>query len=343
MGRTTKGPLRAAVIGVGYLGRFHAQKYRLIDNVQLVGVAEVDPVRGKQVAAELGVPWFADYRDLLPLVEAVSICVPTQFHYRITEACLEAGLHVLVEKPITVTLNEADELIALAESHHRVLQVGHLKRFHPAVAALKRSGVLRPLHYIESQRLAPFKPRALDVDVVLDLMIHDVDLILNFVGSELATVEAVGSRVITDQVDVANARLTFQNGCVANLTASRISRDSTRRIRLIQDDAFISLDFITKDIVLLHRGEHPEMAGGVRYWPLVETRLAIEDYDTLEAEIRAFCESVLGGTPPLVSGRDGRKALEVVSAIRLAMGCNDLAARDARGACADNGAEGCDS
>ncbi|MBF0447157.1 MAG: Gfo/Idh/MocA family oxidoreductase [Magnetococcales bacterium] len=309
-------PLRAAVIGTGYLGRFHAMKYAAIAGVELVAIADLSEKRIKTLSEELGVNGYTDYNDLLPLVDLVTIATPTYSHFRIAQACLKAGVHVLVEKPITVTLEEADELVALADQMGLVLQVGHLKRFHPAIVALNKGGILKNPRFIESQRLAPFKNRALDVDVVLDLMIHDVDLILNFVHSELINVEAVGSRVVTDHIDIAHARLKFQNGCIANVTASRVARDSTRRIRIFQEDSFISLDFIQSDIVVMERGEGTMELDGVQVPAIKNIQLPIEKYDTLEAEIRSFCDSVKQGVQPLVNGRDGRKALAVVTAIR---------------------------
>ncbi|MBF0453498.1 MAG: Gfo/Idh/MocA family oxidoreductase [Magnetococcales bacterium] len=308
--------MRAAVIGAGYLGRFHAMKYASIPGVELVGIADISEERVKAVSAELGVKGYTDYTDLLSSVDLVTVSTPTYSHYRITETCLNAGVHVLLEKPMTVTLEEADELIELADQKGLVLQVGHLKRFHPAIVALSNSGVLTRPRFIESQRFAPFKSRALDVDVVLDLMIHDVDLILNFVDSELIDVDAVGSRVVTEHIDIANARLKFQNGCVANVTASRVARDATRRIRIFQDDSFISLDFIDNDIVILQRGEGTMELDGIQVPAIENTTIPIKKYDTLEAEIRSFCDAVDKGTPPLVTGRDGRKALAVVAMIR---------------------------
>ncbi|OSM05169.1 putative oxidoreductase domain-containing protein [Magnetofaba australis IT-1] len=304
------------MIGVGYLGRFHAQKYQLIDGVELVGVADADPKRAEQIGQELGVAGYADYRDLLDKVDLVSIATITECHFKVAEACLNAGIHVLIEKPITVTLEEADELIDIADRNNLFIQVGHLKRFHPAVAALRNSGILRSPRYIEAERLAPFKPRALDVDVVLDLMIHDVDLILNFVGSEVAKVEAMGTPVLTNQVDIANARLTFANGCIADVRASRVSLQATRKMRLFQPDAYVALDFITKGIRVVMKGEGDMQLEGVTVPALEEKRLTIEDYDTLETEIRSFCESVRDGRQPLVTGRDGRKALAVVAQVR---------------------------
>ncbi|MEO5366886.1 MAG: Gfo/Idh/MocA family oxidoreductase [Magnetococcus sp. WYHC-3] len=309
-------PLRTAVIGVGYLGRFHAMKYRLVPDVVLVGVADLDERRAKQVADELGVPAFTDYRNLLGQVDAVSVAVPTQSHYHVAGSCLEAGIHVLLEKPITTTLDEADDLVALAERQKLVLQVGHLKRFHPAVMALRESKLLSQPRFIESHRLAPFKARALDVDVISDLMIHDVDLIMNFVGSEVVGVEAIGAPVLTDKVDMAHARLKFANGCIANVTASRVASEATRRLRIFQDDNYLCLDFLARRIQVKQRGPGVMVLDGVEVPEIQDSSLPIEDYDTLEAEIRSFCEAVRRGVPPLVSGREGRKALEMVTRIQ---------------------------
>lgn len=307
--------LRAAVIGVGYLGRVHAMKYQLIPGVELVAVVDIDPDNARRVGESLQVACYSDYTRVFDCVDLVTVATPTYSHFRVAEACLRAGLHVLVEKPITASLEEADELISIAKQCNRVLQVGHLKRFHPAVVALRQSGLLQTPRFIDSARLAPFKGRSLDLDVVLDLMIHDVDLILNFVRSEVVDVDAVGMKVVTDQVDIANARLRFQNGCVANVTASRISRDATRRMRIFQEDSFISLDFIQNDILRVRRGEGAVPAQEGEH-PVVEgTTLPIKYYDTLEAEITAFCTAVRLGQPPLVSGLEGRKALHVVTMI----------------------------
>ena len=308
--------LRAAVIGVGYLGRVHAMKYQMIPHVELVAVVDIHAEHARRVGEELQVAFYSDYTKILDRVDLVSIATPTHSHFRVAEACLQAGLHVLVEKPITATLEEADELIALAERLGQVLQVGHLKRFHPAVVALKQSGILQAPRFIDSTRLAQFKGRSLDLDVVLDLMIHDVDLILNFVQSEVVDVDAVGMKVVTDQVDIANARLRFQNGCVANVTASRIARNATRRMRIFQENSFISLDFIQSDILIVRRGNGVLPAQNDELPIVEETTIPIQDYDTLEAEIASFCTAVRLGQSPLVSGWDGRKALHVVTMIR---------------------------
>ncbi len=309
-------PLRAAVIGSGYLGRFHAQKYAAIADVELVAVVDNNPERARVVAKEVQTDHLTDFKEVLPRVDMVSVVTPTFTHFPIANACLAAGVHVLVEKPITLSLEEADGLVEMADRMDLVLQVGHLKRFHPAVMALSESGLLKKPRFIESLRYAPFKSRSLDVDVVLDLMIHDVDLILNFVGSDVSGVDAVGVPVVTDHVDIANARLRFDNGCVANVSASRVARDATRRIRIFQEKSFVSLDFIKNDIVIMRRGEGTMELDGMTVPKIEESTIPIRKHDTLEEEIRSFCSAVRGNHPPLVSGRDGRKALEVVNTIR---------------------------
>ena len=317
--------LRAAVIGVGYLGRIHAEKYQKIPQVKLVAVVDTQAEQARSVGKALGVPSYSDYTQIFDQVDMVTIATPTFSHFSVAESCLRAGLHVLVEKPITTTLEEADALIALAKQTGRVLQVGHLKRFHPAVVALTQSDLLQKPKFIDSVRLAQFKGRSLDLDVVLDLMIHDVDLILNFVRSEVVDVDAVGMTVITDQVDIANARLRFQNGCVANVTASRIARHATRRMRIFQENSFISLDFMENDILMVRRGDGVLPPQGGKPPVVEETTLPIRNHDTLEAEILSFCTAVRMGQDPLVSGKEGRKALHVVMMIRQAirrLGCD---------------------
>ena len=226
--------MRTAVVGVGYLGRFHAQKYRQLENCELVGIADPSAAARAAVAAELGVAAFADHRDLLGRVDAVSVVTPTPLHFTVAKQFLEAGAHVLVEKPMTATVAEGEALIETARLAKRILQVGHLERFNAAVQALQPMlGIPR---FIESARLAPFKHRGTDVDVVLDLMIHDIDLILSIVQSPVVSVDAIGSSVFSQEIDIANARLRFANGCVANATASRVSLKTERRLRLFQDE-----------------------------------------------------------------------------------------------------------
>jgi predicted dehydrogenase len=296
--------IRTAVIGVGYLGRFHAQKYAALSNAELVAVVDVDPAAAEAVAAECGTRALTDYRELLGKVDAVSIVVPTQLHHEVAKAFLENGAHVLVEKPITTTVAEADELIAIAEEKGLVLQVGHLERFNSAVMALE--GVLDKPLFIESHRLAAFKPRGTDVSVVLDLMIHDIDIIQNLVRSPIADIHANGVSVLTDEVDIANARLQFENGCVANVTASRVSMKAQRKMRVFQNDAYISIDFQDK-ILSVHRKGAGEMFPGI---PEITSEESIfENSDAIMAETAAFLQAIDEGTPPPVSGREGRQAL----------------------------------
>jgi predicted dehydrogenase len=301
--------MRTAVVGVGYLGRFHAQKYKSLPNSELVGIADPAPACA-QVAAELGVPGHADYRELLGRVDAVSIVTPTPLHFPVALAFLEAGAHVLVEKPMTVTIEEGTLLVAAAARARRVLQVGHLERFNAAVQAVQP--ILRVPRFIECARLAPFKHRGTDVDVVLDLMIHDIDLILSIVRSPVISVDAIGSSVFSNEIDIANARLRFANGCVANATASRVSLKTERRLRLFQDDAYVSVDLHQKVLTVIRKG-----AGigtdGMPQVAIEET--SYEQGDALKAEIEAFLEAAATGSAPAVSGEDGLLALRTAVSI----------------------------
>ncbi len=299
--------LRAAVIGVGYLGRFHAQKYAALEGVDLVGVVDANAQRAREVADEVGVAAFDDYRQILDRTDIVSIAVPTQYHHTVAKACLLAGCHILLEKPITQTVEEAEELIAIAADKGLVFQVGHLERFNPAVMALK--GVLKNPVFIESHRLAPYKPRGTDVNVVLDLMIHDIDILLSMVPSTIKTINSVGVPVLSQEVDIANARLQFENGCVANVTASRVSRDTMRKIRIFQPDAYISIDYQARKIQILRKG-----SGGIPVPGLPEIGMEERSFgqvDALLEEIRSFVDAVRNGTPPVVSGEEGKRALEL--------------------------------
>jgi predicted dehydrogenase len=302
--------IRTAVIGVGYLGRFHAQKYAGLPNSQLVGIADPSATARAAVAVELKVAAHADYRDLLGKVDAVSIVTPTPLHFEVAKAFLEAGASVLVEKPMTVTIAEGEGLIEIAARHRRILQVGHLERFNAAVLAVQPT--LTVPRFIESARLAPFKYRGTDVDVVLDLMIHDIDLILSIVRSPVVSVDAIGSSVFSKEIDIANARLRFANGCVANATASRVSLKTERKLRLFQDDAYLSLDLQQKILTVIRKGEGVGPDG----MPQVAIdEKTYEQGDALKAEIEAFLESAATGKPPAVSGEDGLKALEVALTI----------------------------
>ena len=298
--------IRVAVIGVGYLGKFHARKYAAMENIRLVGVADIDRGRAFEVAAALGTRAYTNHRELFVGVDAVSIVVPTESHYAIGLDFLEHDVDVLIEKPMTSTLEQADALIEIAESKGRILQIGHLERFNPAVAALKDI-VDHPM-FIESHRLSTFKDRSTDVSVVLDLMIHDIDIIMNVVKSKIMSIHAAGVPVISKHADIANVRLQFENGCVANVTASRISTKNQREIRLFQKDAYISVDFAGREIVLIRRSENHsnEVVPGTEI-----QQISFSETDVLEEELVSFIQAVRTRKPPLVSGRTGRKALAV--------------------------------
>jgi predicted dehydrogenase len=302
--------IRTAVIGVGYLGRFHAQKYASLPNSRLVGIADPSPAARSAVGAELGVAAYADYRELLGLVDAVSIVTPTPMHYEVAKAFLNAGANVLVEKPMTVTIAEGESLIDIANTAQRILQVGHLERFNAAVQAVQPT--LTVPRFIESARLAPFKHRGTEVDVVLDLMIHDIDLILSIVRSPVVAVDAIGSSVFSKEIDIANARLRFANGCVANATASRVSLKTERKLRLFQDDAYISVDLQQKILTVIRKGAGVG-ADGVPQVVIDEN--TYEQGDALKAEIEAFLAAIATGTAPPVTGEDGLLALRTAVSI----------------------------
>lgn len=297
-------PIRVGVIGVGYLGKFHAEKYARMKDVKLVGVADVVSERAESVAKRLETESFADYRDLMGKVDAVSVVVPTPLHFVISRDFLENNVDILVEKPIAETLEEADALIEMADSRGSIIQVGHLERFNPAVVAL-RNVVSRPL-FIESHRLSIFNERGTEVDVVLDLMIHDIDIILNLVKSELKSIQAAGVPVVSSCVDIANARLVFENGCVANVTASRISMKNMRKIRIFQKDTYASVDYAGSSITIIRKDGQ---GAGLPIPGMSMERSCFEKADSLQSELGAFVESVKSRQAPLVSARDGRNAL----------------------------------
>jgi predicted dehydrogenase len=297
--------VRTAVIGAGYLGRFHAQKYATAPGSRLVAVADPSVDARDRVAAEVGCRAVADYRELLGEVDAVSIATPTPLHFPIARECLQRGVHVLVEKPITQTPAEARALVDLATRQDRVLQVGHLERFNAAILALQ--GTLGRPRFIESHRLAPFKERGTDVNVVLDLMIHDIDLIQSLVGAPIESIDAVGASVFSAGLDIANARIRYANGCVANTTASRVSMKTERKLRMFQDDAYVSIDLQQKVLTVVRKPPPgaPALPGQV----VIEER-SYEQGDALRMEIESFLRSIREGRPPAVSGADGLRALE---------------------------------
>uniref|UniRef100_UPI0040568377 Gfo/Idh/MocA family oxidoreductase n=1 Tax=Candidatus Electronema sp. TaxID=2698783 RepID=UPI0040568377 len=296
--------IRVGVIGVGYLGRFHAQKYAAMEGVELAGVADVDPARAEAVAKECGAAAFTDYKELLERTDAVSIVVPTVHHHRVALDCLERGVDILLEKPMTVTLAEADALIRLAEEKQLILQVGHLERFNPAVLAVQP--LLKNPLFIEAHRLSVFKNRGTDVDVILDLMIHDIDIILSMVNSPIQSIHTVGAPVVTQLTDIANARIVFENGCTANITVSRISLDSVRKMRIFQPGRYLAVDFGKKEVMEVRLKQ--EGSG----FPLPEiAKHAFQEQDVLELELREFIGNVRLRRQPTVSGREGRRALEI--------------------------------
>lgn len=299
--------IKTGVIGVGYLGRFHAQKYLSLEEVDLVGVADIDEERARVVAAECGCDYFTDHRALLDKVDAVSIAVPTSYHHRIASDALRADKDVLLEKPMTVTLEEADDLIGLAEEHNLILQVGHLERFNPAVLAMKPS-LTTPV-FIESNRISTFKRRGVDVDVVLDLMIHDIDIILTIIDSPLKTIHTVGAPVVTDTTDIANARLIFENGATANITVSRISLTNVRKMRIFQPGSYINVDFANKKIMTIQLRDELLESGMPKQSKEVKS---FDGEDALLNEIAHFTFHVRRRTSPDVTGVEGRRALEVV-------------------------------
>ena len=302
--------LRAAVIGIGYLGKFHAEKFALLDSVELTAVVDVDLSRAQAVAKKLKCQAFDDFHQVLDWVDCVSIVVSTQQHFDVAKICLAAGKHVLLEKPMTVTVDEADELIALAKEYNVLLQVGHLERFNPAVQALE--GIIYNPRFIESQRIASFNLRGSDVNVMLDLMIHDIDIIQSIVQSPVKKIDANGARVLSDKADIANARITFENGCVANVTASRISLKTERKMRIFQHDAYVSLDLQEKTARIYQKGEG-EMFPGI---PNIKNqKKKFKGSDALLSEVTAFVTSIQENKPAVVSGEDGRKSLKTAIAI----------------------------
>lgn len=300
--------LPVAVIGVGYLGKFHAEKYASSAKANLVAVVDLDAGRAQEIGAALGVPALTDYRQLFGRIRCASIAVPTRFHHRVAREFLEAGIDVLVEKPLTADLAEAKELVALAGAKGALLQVGHLERFNPAIRRLE--GIINKPKFVECHRLAPFVERGTDVDVVLDLMIHDIDVITSLVRSPILRVEAVGVPVLTEKTDIANARIAFENGCIANVTASRVSIKRERKVRFFQPDAYISIDYDQRRAQIYHKP--PPGAG----WLDVRAEnIEIADGDALADEIESFLDCVRTRATPLVSGTEGLRALEIASMI----------------------------
>ena len=302
--------VRTAVIGVGYLGRFHAQKYAVLPHSRLVAVVDARAEARDRVAAEVGCRSVPDFHEILDQVDAVSIATPTPLHFPIAQECLQRGVHVLVEKPVTETPEQARSLIETAARHGCILQVGHLERFNAAILAL--AGTLGTPRFVESHRLAPFKERGTDVNVVLDLMIHDIDLIQSLVGAPIVSIDAVGASVFSAGLDIANARIRYANGCVANTTASRVSMKMERKLRLFQDDAYVSIDLQQKVLTIVRKP--PPGTDAAPGQVVIEER-SYEQGDALRLEIQAFLRSIREERPAAVPGEDGLRALE--TAIRI--------------------------
>jgi predicted dehydrogenase len=314
--------LRVGVIGVGHLGEYHVQKYKALPNVNLVGVVDTNGARAAEISGRYCIPTFPTHHELLPLVDAVSLAVPTEKHFDVAKDVLSRGVHLLVEKPITYQIEPADTLIRMAQEMGLVLQVGLVERFNPAVVRME-SLLTRPV-FIESHRMNVFTVRGTDVDVVLDLMIHDLDIILHVVPSEVKELHAVGMSVLTDKTDIANARLIFENGAVANLTASRVSDTPLRKIRIFQPDAYLSVNCLKREITVtkldgLLRDPHD-------FPQVTSNKTHFEGTDPLADQIASFVKTVLNGSHPIVSGHDGRRALRYALAIidQIEKGCKNF-------------------
>ncbi|MCX5709868.1 MAG: Gfo/Idh/MocA family oxidoreductase [Candidatus Omnitrophica bacterium] len=296
--------VKVAVVGVGHLGSIHARIYRQIPDCELIGVCDIDKTRSEAVAGNLGVSAYQDYRGLFSKVDAVSVAVPTKLHQEVAFDFLKHGIHALVEKPFTLTLKEADSLIREAAAKKLILQVGHIERFNSAFNATRK--LINHPKFIECHRLSPFPNRSLDVGAVLDIMIHDIDIVLGLVPAKIKKIEAVGVNVLTGFEDIANARITFKNGCVANLTASRVSDEMMRKIRIFQEDTYISLDYKEAKASV-----YKKVAGKI-----LKEDLPIEKEEPLQKELLSFIECVRENKEPLVSGRIAREAVAVALEIQ---------------------------
>ncbi len=316
--------LKIGVIGTGHLGKLHIKMFRQIENCHLIGIYDNNDTQAEIASAEYGVTAFKNMAELLDKVQAVSIATVTSAHFEIAKECLQRGIHVFIEKPITAKIEEAEELVKIAERNHLTLQVGHIERFNPALLSLEKH-IVEPL-FIQSDRLAQFNPRGTDVAVVLDLMIHDIDIILSLIKSNVVRVDANGVAVVSSSIDIANARIQFENGAVANVTASRISQKKMRKMRLFQRDSYIGLDF-TAGVSEIYRLMAPDDKPGTAFLSYGEIGIGdkkrhiiyeqpeIKDINALLYELQLFTDAVITKKEPVVSGEDGLKALKVASAI----------------------------
>ena len=291
--------IKVGVIGVGHLGQHHARIYAGMEGVELAGICDTDIRRAKKFARKYKTSAFTDHKQMFGMINCASVVVPTDLHYHVAKDCLLNGISVLIEKPVTKSVGEADDLLNIARDRKLIIQVGHIERFNAAVRALDE--IPGNVRFIECHRLGPFKKRALDVGVVLDLMIHDIDIILGLVRSEVLSIDAVGVNILTDHEDLANVRIRFKNGAVANLTASRVTKAERRKIRLFKDDCYIALDYIKQDAVL-YRKTNNRITGKL---------INIKKEEPLKKELEAFVNCIRTGERPLVSGEEGRDALKI--------------------------------
>ncbi|MCH6565923.1 MAG: Gfo/Idh/MocA family oxidoreductase [Proteobacteria bacterium] len=297
--------LKIAVIGVGHLGKWHADKYAASPDCDLLAVVDNNPKNAEQIAQKHGTRAVSDYHDILSQVDAVSLAVPTSLHYKIARDILEAGIHCLIEKPITETIEEASTLIEIAQKNRLVLQVGHIVRFNSVMMDIGE--LLQEPQFIESTRLAPFTSRSTDISVILDLMIHDIDIILNLIDSPVKHISASGLSVLSDSIDIANARIEFENECVANVTASRISQKHEQKLRIFQKDMYISADLLKKILSINRKGKTDNEAG---FKNITHEERSYGDNDALNLEIQDFIAAIKNGRRPKVNGEDGKRALE---------------------------------
>jgi len=326
-------PLRTAVVGTGHLGQHHARIYASMDDVDLIGVVDLEEKRGKQVARKCKTAWHETYDDILGDLDIASIAVPTKYHFDVAKDFIDAGVAVLIEKPMTSTLDQAQQLVAQAEAKSVPVQVGHVERFNPSFVEIKK--ILDRPGYIEADRISPFSFRSTDISVVLDLMIHDIDIILHLTQSEIERVDATGVSVIGQNEDVANARLLFENGCVANLTASRVSMKSERKIRIFQEDAYVSLDFKDRTDRVYRKTEKMKQAelDPTKIDPrtladplkfvfsnyIEVKKLKMGKEEPLAEELAAFVKAVQSDSPTAVTARDGLRAIEAAHQIQEAI------------------------
>lgn len=314
---TERSPLRMGVVGVGHLGQHHARIYHQLEGCRLAGIADIDLTRGRELAERYETSAFADFEELIPLVDAVSIAVPTSLHHQVASAFLSNGKDCLLEKPITSTLDQGRDLVEIAAGRNLVFQIGHLERFNPAILAVE-DRISEPM-FIESHRIAPFVERGTDVDVVLDLMIHDIDIILSLVQSRVTKIDAAGIPVITTTIDIANARIEFATGCVANVTSSRVSMKRERKIRIFQKDAYFSIDYANSRINACQLQPKAAAPPGMFSTEVVQHEIPCPKEEPLKSQLVSFINAVQTRGRPKVSGADGLEALGIAQRIKEAI------------------------